>query len=86
MPIFSALGAKCTVLDYSSKQIGMQIICSETRNSPIHAIEGDMTKKVPFEDETFDLIFHPVSNCYIKDVQHVFHEAYRVLKKGGILL
>ena len=31
-------------------------------------------------------MFHPVSNCYVEDVQHVFNEAYRVLKKGGILL
>lgn len=86
MPIFSALGAKCTVLDYSSKQIESELYVAKREGYPIHAIEGDMTKKLPFEDETFDLIFHPVSNCYIKDVQHVFHEAYRVLKKGGILL
>jgi SAM-dependent methyltransferase len=44
------------------------------------------TKPLPFEDETFDLIFHPVSNCYIEDVLPVWKECYRVLKKGGILL
>ena len=41
---------------------------------------------LPFEDEAFDLIFHPVSNCYIEDVVHVWKECYRILKKGGILL
>lgn len=45
-----------------------------------------MTKILPFENETFDIVFHPVSNCYVEDVQHVFNEAYRVLKKGGIFL
>lgn len=45
-----------------------------------------MTKQLPFEDETFDLIFHPVSNCFIEDVYHVWNECYRVLKKGGVLL
>ena len=45
-----------------------------------------MTKRFPFEDETFDLIIHPVSNCYIEDVEHVFRESYRVLKKGGVML
>ena len=45
-----------------------------------------MTKSLPFEDESFDLVFHPVSNCYVEDVYHVFNEAYRVLKKGGLFL
>ena len=40
----------------------------------------------PIEDESFDIVFHPISNCYIEDVQHVFNESYRVLKKGGIFL
>lgn len=86
MPIFSALGAECTVLDYSPKQIESELCVAERERYQIHAIEGDMTKTLPFEEETFDIIFHPVSNCYIKDVQHVFNEAYRVLKKGGIFL
>ena len=45
-----------------------------------------MTKPLPFEDESFDLIFHPVSNCYVKDVLPIWRECCRVLKKGGILL
>ena len=45
-----------------------------------------MTKPLPFEDESFDIIFHPVSNCYIENVEPVFKECYRILKKGGILL
>ncbi len=86
MPIFAALGAECTVLDYSPKQIQSELMCAARDGFEITAIEGDMTKRLPFEDESFDLIFHPVSNCYIKDVQHVWNEAYRVLKHGGVLL
>ena len=86
MPIFQALGADCTVLDYSSKQIESELKISERESYQIQAIEGDMTKRLPFEDESFDLVFHPVSNCYVEDVYHVFNEAYRVLKKGGLLL
>lgn len=86
MPIFQALRADCTVLDYSSKQIESELKISERESYQIQAIEGDMTKWLPFEDETFDLVFHPVSNCYVEDVYHVFNEAYRVLKKGGLFL
>ena len=86
MPIFQALGADCTVLDYSSKQIESELKISERESYQIQAIEDDMTIRFPFEDESFDLVFHPVFNCYVEDVYHVFNEAYRVLKKGGLFL
>ncbi len=86
MPIFAALGADCTVLDYSPKQIQSERLVAEREGYSITTIEGDMTKRLPFPDETFDLIFHPVSNCYIKEVAPVFREAARVLKRGGSLL
>ena len=45
-----------------------------------------MTKPLPFEDESFDMIFHPVANCYVEEVLPIWKECYRVLKKGGILM
>jgi SAM-dependent methyltransferase len=45
-----------------------------------------MTKPLPFGDEEFDLIFHPVSNCYVEKVEPIFKECYRILKHGGIFL
>ncbi|WP_242257675.1 class I SAM-dependent methyltransferase [Streptococcus thoraltensis] len=86
MPIFNALGAKCSVIDYSSKQIESEYKVAKREGYTIEAIEGDMSQKLPFNDEIFDIVFHPVSNCYVEDVQHIFNEAYRVLKKGGIFL
>ncbi|MBQ7786415.1 MAG: class I SAM-dependent methyltransferase, partial [Clostridia bacterium] len=52
----------------------------------IEILQEDMTKRLPFEDDTFDLIFHPVSNCYVEEVEGIFRECYRVLKRGGIFL
>ncbi|MFA5470711.1 MAG: methyltransferase domain-containing protein [Acholeplasmataceae bacterium] len=86
MPIFSALGASCTVMDISDEQLNSEKVVSERENYHIDIIKADMTKTFPFEDESFDLIFHPVSNVYVKDVFHVFKECARVLKKGGLLL
>lgn len=86
MPIFSALGAACTVLDYSPLQIESENEVAAREGYTIHAIRGDMTKPLPFADGTFDIIFHPVSNCYIENVYPVFAECCRVLKKGGILV
>ena len=86
MPIFAALGAECTVMDISDEQLKSEKKVSERERYHINIIKADMTKPFPFEDESFDLIFHPVSNVYVKDVSHVFNECARVLKKGGLLL
>ena len=81
MPIFAALGAECTVFDYSLKQLESEKMVSEREGYKIRIIKGDMSKLLPFKDEEFDLIFHPVSNCYIKDVNSLFKECYRILKE-----
>ncbi len=86
MPVFAALGAKCTVLDYSEKQLESEALVAEREGYEIHIIRGDMTRRLPFEDGEFDIVFHPVSNCYIEDVRSVWKECYRVLKKGGLLI
>lgn len=39
-----------------------------------------------FEDESFDLIVHPISNTFIPDARPVWQEAFRVLRPGGALL
>jgi SAM-dependent methyltransferase len=86
MPVFCAAGADCTVMDLSDRQLESERMVSEREGYAISIVKADMTERFPFDDETFDIIFHPVSNCYIKDVQHVWNECFRVLKRGGILL
>lgn len=86
MPLFAARGAICTVLDYSERQLESERFVAAREGYNIEIIRADMTKPLPFADESFDLIFHPVSNCYIEDVMHVWRECYRILKPGGRLL
>lgn len=86
MPLFAARGALCTVLDYSERQLESERLVAEREGYEIEIVRADMTKPLPFADCSFDLIFHPVSNCYVEDVMHVWHECYRVLKPGGRLL
>jgi len=86
MPIFTALGADCTVLDYSPMQLESERMVAEREGYDINIVRADMTKPLPFKDESFDIIFHPVSNVYAADVLPIWKECFRVLKKGGILL
>ncbi len=86
MPVFAALGAACTVMDYSPLQLENERLVAEREGYDIRIIRGDMTEPLPFADESFDLIFHPVSNCYVEEVRPIWKECYRVLKPGGYLL
>ena len=86
IPIFTALGAKCTVLDYSEEQLRSEKTVAEREGYDVELVRADMTKPFPFKDGTFDVIFHPVANCYVREVRPIWRECYRVLKPGGVLL
>ena len=86
IPILCARGAVCTVLDYSLEQLARERLVAQREGYAVEIIRGDMTQPLPFADESFDLVFHPVSNCYVEDVQHVWDECFRVLRPGGRLL
>ena len=86
MPILTAAGARCTVLDYSQAQIDSEITFAAQENYEITAIRADMTRPLPFEAASFDLVFNPVSICYIREVAPVWEEVARVLKPTGTFL
>ena len=86
MPVFTALGAECTVLDYSEKQLESERLVAKREGYGIRMVRADMSRPLPFPDGEFDLIFHPVSNCYVREVLPIWKECFRVLKNGGVLL
>lgn len=85
-PVLAAAGASVTVLDNSPAQLDKDRWVAQRDQLSIKLEQGDMRDLSRFADESFDLIFHPVSNCFIDDVNALWKECFRVLKKGGILL
>jgi ubiquinone/menaquinone biosynthesis C-methylase UbiE len=85
-PVIAALGGDVTVFDNSKKQLERDLFVAQRDKLDIDIVQGDMKDLSIFKDESFDLIFHPISNCFIDDPQPVWKECYRVLKKGGELL
>ncbi|NLG28728.1 MAG: class I SAM-dependent methyltransferase [Chloroflexi bacterium] len=86
MPIFAALGASVTVFDLSENQLASERLVAEREGYDITIVQGDMTQPFPFADGSFDMIFHPVSNCFVRDVEHLWRECYRVLRPGGVVM
>jgi len=85
-PILAAAGAMVTVFDNSPRQLGQDRLVAERENLPIEAVLGDMRDLQIFADESFQLVVHPCSNCFVPDVRPVWREAFRVLAPGGTLL
>ena len=69
----------------SSQQIADRLV-ADRENLEIKTVEGDMRDLSCFDSSSFDLIFHPCSNCFVPDIRPVWNEAYRVLRPGGRLL
>lgn len=85
-PVLAAAGAEVTVLDNSPKQLSRDHFVAEREGLSLATVEGDMADLSVFDDRSFDLIVHPVSNCFVEDVRPVWMEAFRVLDLGGTLI
>jgi len=85
-PVLAAAGARVTVFDASPRQLDRDRETAEREGLALRAVEGDMADLSLFEDRSFDLIVHPVSNCFVPDIRPVWREARRVLRPGGVLL
>lgn len=85
-PLLAAAGANVTVFDNSPAQLAQDQRVAERDGLAIRTVQGDMRDLGVFADESFDLIFHPCSNCFVPSVLPVWNEAFRVLRRGGVLL
>jgi ubiquinone/menaquinone biosynthesis C-methylase UbiE len=85
-PVLAAAGADVTVVDLSLKQLEQDQYVAKRDGLTLQTIQGSMSDLHFFEDESFDLIVHPVSNVFVENVLPVWKEASRVLKDKGILI
>jgi 2-polyprenyl-3-methyl-5-hydroxy-6-metoxy-1,4-benzoquinol methylase len=76
-PILAAAGARVTVLDNSPLQLAQDQLVAEREQLEIATTKGDMADLSVFSDETFDLIVHPVSNCFVPNILPVWRESSR---------
>ena len=85
-PVLAAAGAEVTSLDVSDEQVRRDQEMSDEHDLGINCVQGTMTNLSRFADNSFNVIFNPVSIAYIDDVQSLWRECQRVLKPNGKLM
>ena len=85
-PLLACAGAEVTVIDISSKMLDKDRDMAKNENLQIDIVKGNMCDLSMFSDCCFDYIFNPPSLMYIPDLSVVFHECWRVLRKGGVFI
>ncbi len=85
-PILAAAGANVTVFDASARQLAQDEMVAKRDGLNLRIIQGFMHDLSAFASASFDLIFHPASNCFAPEIEPVWRECHRVLRAGGALL
>src|SRR6266404_3501840 len=85
-PILAAAGAEVTSFDNSEEQLTKDWFVAERDSLALDTVLGDMADLSAFNDESFDLVFHPVSNVFAENLGPVWKECFRVLRWNGSLL
>ena len=82
-PLLACAGADVTVLDLSQRMLDKDREIADRENLPIRIEHGNMCDLSRFAEDSFDLVLNPPSLFYVPEVEAVFREVYRVLRKGG---
>jgi SAM-dependent methyltransferase len=82
--LYATAGADVTVVDISPAMLELDRQVARRRKLQLRLIQASMDRLDGIADESFDIVVHPVSTCYLPEVFPVFREVARVLVPGGI--
>jgi SAM-dependent methyltransferase len=82
-PLFAALGLEVTVVDMSSGQLERDRQVASETGLTVECVEADMLDLSPLRGRLFDLVYQPVSACYVPDVHRAYQEIAKVTRPGG---
>ena len=79
-------GAVVSAVDFSEHQIGHARELASNKNVNIDFRVGDIRKLDAFPNSNFDLVLSACAISFVKEIDLVFGEAFRVLKRDGALI
>jgi ubiquinone/menaquinone biosynthesis C-methylase UbiE len=85
-PLYAAAGARVTVVDISAAMLQLDRQVAAGRRLDLETVQTSMDRLTMFADARFDLVIHPVSTCYVPQIEGVYREVARVLRQGGLYI
>jgi GT2 family glycosyltransferase/SAM-dependent methyltransferase len=83
-PLFASLGCKVTLVDLSPEQLAIDERVAAERGLEIELIEGDMLDLSQLAGRSYDLVYQPISACYIPYVRPLYRQVHDLLRPGGL--
>jgi SAM-dependent methyltransferase len=82
-PLFAQLGYEVTVVDLSPEQLRRDQEVAGAVGLELETVEGDMCDLSVLGRRRFDLVYQPVSSCYVPDVRSLYRSVASVTKPRG---
>jgi SAM-dependent methyltransferase len=83
-PLFARLGCRVTVVDLSPAQLRRDRSLAERLGLELECVQGDMCDLSVLGDRRYDLVYQPVSTCYVPDVGRCYRAVASVVRSGGL--
>lgn len=84
--LYAAAGARVTVVDLSPEMLALDRQVAAERGLDIRVVEASMDDLSALAAAEFEVVIHPVSTCYLPDVQAVYRQVARVTAPGGLYI
>lgn len=84
--LFAAAGARVTVVDISPAMLALDRQVAEQRGYSIATVETSMDDLRVLPSAAFEIVYQPVSTCYVPDVRAVYRAVSRVIVEGGVYI
>lgn len=85
-PIMAAAGAEVTVVDLSEAQLAQDQSVAKREGLTLTTIRASMDDLSALPSDSFELVIHPCSNCYVPDLRPVWDEVARVTCPNAVLM
>lgn len=85
-PLYAAAGADVTVVDISAEQLQQDRQMATSHQLSLRTVQTSMDELQMFDEGEFDVVVHPVSTCYLPNLQGVYRQVARVTRPQGLYI
>lgn len=84
--LYAAAGAEVTVVDLSSGMLELDHRAAAKHGFAMRLVQTSMDDLTMLMEAHYDLVIHPVSTCYLREIVPVYQQVARVLRGAGLYI